>query len=98
MAGENRHGATPWTPRTRPSQGCRCGAHGRVEVFDSREKVLGPAPFAWITEAVTGSPRVLANGEVLEIDRDGIRVVDQVDAIPVPAGSDGLPLEAGEPG
>ena len=41
------------------------GAHGRVAVFDSREKVLGPAPFAWITEAVTGSPRVLANGEVL---------------------------------
>jgi hypothetical protein len=41
------------------------GAHGRVELFDSREKVLGPAPFAWITEAVTGSPRVLANGEVL---------------------------------
>lgn len=41
------------------------GAHGRVELFDSREKVLGPAPFAWITEAVTGSPRVLAGGEVL---------------------------------
>jgi len=41
------------------------GARGRVDVFDTREKVLGPAPLPWITEAVSGSPRVLGGGEVL---------------------------------
>lgn len=41
------------------------GARGRVDLFDTREKVLGPAPSPWITEAVTGSPRVLGGGEVL---------------------------------
>lgn len=41
------------------------GARGRVDVFDTREKVLGPAPTPWITEAVSGSPRVLGGGQVL---------------------------------
>lgn len=41
------------------------GARGRVAMFDSRGKVYGPAPEAWMREVVTGSPRVLANGEVL---------------------------------
>lgn len=40
------------------------GSRGRVEIFDSRAKVLGPAPWPWVTEAVTGSPRVLTGGEV----------------------------------
>ncbi|MEZ4391367.1 MAG: phosphodiester glycosidase family protein [Polyangiales bacterium] len=40
------------------------GPRGRVEIFDSRAKVLGPAPWPWVTEAVTGSPRVLTAGEV----------------------------------
>lgn len=42
------------------------GARGEVEVFDSRSKVLGPAPWPWVTEAVTGSPRVLTAGAVDE--------------------------------
>lgn len=42
------------------------GTRGRAEIFDSRGKTFGPAPEAWITEAVTGSPRILAGGEVLE--------------------------------
>lgn len=45
-----------------------------------------------------GNVHVGRNGDVLEIDASGVRVVDQVEAIAVPAGSDGLPLEAGEPG
>ncbi len=38
------------------------------------------------------------NGDVIEVSPTGLALVDQVDAIAVPAGSDGLPLEAGEPG
>ncbi len=38
------------------------------------------------------------NGDVLEVDASGIRLVDQVDSMAIPAGSDGLPLGAGEPG
>ena len=41
------------------------GPRGRVAMFDSRGKVYGPAPERWMREVVTGSPRVLANGEVL---------------------------------
>jgi hypothetical protein len=41
------------------------GARGGVALFDAREKVFGPAPFSWVTEAVTGSPRILGDGEVL---------------------------------
>jgi MYXO-CTERM domain-containing protein len=41
------------------------GARGRVALFDSRGKVYGPVPERWMREVVTGSPRVLANGEVL---------------------------------
>ena len=41
---------------------------------------------------------VASNGEVLEIDASGVRVVDQVDAMAIPAGSDGLPIEAGDAG
>lgn len=41
------------------------GRH-RAEVFDSHGKVFGPAPDAWMTEAVTGSPRVIAEGVVLK--------------------------------
>jgi ribonuclease J len=37
-------------------------------------------------------------GQVVEIDREGIRVVDEVPVAAIPAGSDGLPIEAGEPG
>ena len=39
-----------------------------------------------------------ANGDVIEVSADGVRLVDQVDSMAIPAGSDGLPLEAGEPG
>ncbi|MGI9117547.1 MAG: ribonuclease J [Gaiellales bacterium] len=38
------------------------------------------------------------NGDVIELDGVGARVVDQIDAMAIPAGSDGLPLGAGEPG
>lgn len=38
------------------------------------------------------------NGDVIEISATGLKLADQVEAIAVPAGSDGLPLEAGEPG
>ena len=41
---------------------------------------------------------VASNGEVLEVDASGVRVVDQVDAMAIPAGSDGLPIEAGDAG
>lgn len=41
------------------------GPRGRVAMFDSRGKVYGPAPERWMREVVTGSPRVLAHGEVL---------------------------------
>lgn len=43
------------------------GPRGRVAMFDSRGKVYGPAPEPWMREVVTGSPRVLANGEVLPL-------------------------------
>ena len=39
-----------------------------------------------------------ATGDVIEVDQNGLRLVDQINAIAIPAGSDGLPLEAGEPG
>lgn len=39
-----------------------------------------------------------SNGDVIEVDQNGLRLVDQINAIAIPAGSDGLPLEAGEPG
>ena len=39
-----------------------------------------------------------ANGDVIEISPTGLRLADQIEAIAVPAGSDGLPLGAGEPG
>ena len=32
------------------------------------------------------------------LDGTGVRLVDQIDSMAIPAGSDGLPLEAGEPG
>jgi ribonuclease J len=41
---------------------------------------------------------VAANGEVLAVDTTGVRVVDQVEAMAIPAGSDGLPIEAGDAG
>jgi MYXO-CTERM domain-containing protein len=41
------------------------GSHGRVALFDSHGKIFGPVPETWMTDVVTGSPRVLANGEVL---------------------------------
>jgi hypothetical protein len=41
------------------------GSRGRVAMFDSRDKVYGPVPEPWMREVVTGSPRVLAGGEVL---------------------------------
>ncbi|MEZ4408316.1 MAG: phosphodiester glycosidase family protein [Polyangiales bacterium] len=43
------------------------GSRGRGEIFDSRGKVFGPAPERWITEAVSGSPRVLDHGEVVRV-------------------------------
>jgi ribonuclease J len=66
--------------------------HGETPMLEAQAEIAiacGVAP-----ERV----HVGANGDVIEVDRDGLRLVDQVDAIPVPAGSDGLPLEAGEPG
>ena len=39
-----------------------------------------------------------ANGDVIEVSADGVRLADQIDSPAIPAGSDGLPLEAGEPG
>lgn len=41
------------------------GRGDRVSFFDSHGKVYGPAPERWMRTVVTGSPRVLANGEVL---------------------------------
>jgi hypothetical protein len=41
------------------------GSQGRVAFFDSHGKAFGPVPEAWMTEVVTGSPRVLARDEVL---------------------------------
>ena len=38
------------------------------------------------------------NGDVIEIDASGVRLVDQIESMAIPAGSDGLPLGAGEPG
>jgi ribonuclease J len=37
-------------------------------------------------------------GQVIEIEREGVRVVDEIPVAAIPAGSDGLPIEAGEPG
>lgn len=37
---------------------------GKVAFFDSRGRTFGPAPAPWISEVVTGSPRVLRDGEV----------------------------------
>lgn len=37
---------------------------GKVAFFDSRGRTFGPAPAPWISEVVTGSPRVLREGEV----------------------------------
>ncbi len=39
---------------------------GKVAFFDSRGRTFGPAPAPWISEVVTGSPRVLREGEVVE--------------------------------
>jgi hypothetical protein len=41
------------------------GSQGRVAFFDSHGKAFGPVPESWMTEVVTGSPRVLAHNEVL---------------------------------
>ena len=41
---------------------------------------------------------VASNGEVLEVDASGVRVVDQVEAMAIPAGSDGLPIAAEDAG
>jgi len=40
---------------------------GKVAFFDSRGRTFGPAPAPWISEVVTGSPRVLRDGEVVEV-------------------------------
>ena len=48
-----------------------------------------------------GADRVVvaSNGDVIEIAADGtVGTVDQIDAVAIPAGSDGLPIGAGEPG
>ncbi len=46
----------------------------------------------------TENVHVGTNGDVIELTATGLRLVDQVEAIAVPAGSDGLPLEFGELG
>ena len=50
-----------------------------------------------VSRAVAELQEVLL-GDVIEVDQNGLRLVDQINAISIPAGSDGLPLEAGEPG
>lgn len=43
------------------------GPMGRAEFFDSHGRTFGPAPFGWVREVVTGSPRVLRDGRVVEV-------------------------------
>ncbi len=41
------------------------GPRGRVAFFDSRDALFGPAPEAWVRDVLTGSPRLLRDGEVV---------------------------------
>lgn len=41
------------------------GAHGRVTFFDSSDRLFGPAPEEWMRDVLTGSPRLLRDGEVV---------------------------------
>lgn len=43
------------------------GRAGHGEIFDSRGKAFGPVPEGWMTEVVSGSPRVLDQGEVVRV-------------------------------
>lgn len=42
------------------------GPGGRAEVFDSRGALFGPVPAPWMSVVVTGSPRLLRDGQVVE--------------------------------
>jgi hypothetical protein len=41
------------------------GAHRRVTFFDSHDRLYGPAPEPWVRDVLTGSPRLLRDGEVV---------------------------------
>jgi len=45
------------------------GRGGRAEIFDSSDRLFGPVPFSWMTEVVTGSPRLLRDGKIVQYDR-----------------------------
>jgi hypothetical protein len=41
------------------------GTRGRVTFFDSRDHLFGPAPEPWVHDVLTGSPRLLVEGDVV---------------------------------
>ena len=69
-----------------------------IPVHGEPQMLAAHAELAIANGLLAKNIHVGANGDVIEIDQSGLRLVDQVEAIAVPAGSDGLPLEAGEPG
>lgn len=66
--------------------------HGEPQMLEAQAKIA-------IENGVTpANVHVGSNGDVIEIDASGLRLVDRIEAIAIPAGSDGLPLGAGERG
>lgn len=66
--------------------------HGEPQMLEAQ------AELAIQNGVAADNVHVGSNGDVIEVDQNGLRLVDQINAIAIPAGSDGLPLEAGEPG
>ncbi len=66
--------------------------HGEPQMLEAQ------AELAIQSGVAADNVHVGSNGDVIEVDQNGLRLVDQINSIAIPAGSDGLPLEAGEPG
>ena len=69
-----------------------------IPVHGEPQMLAAQAELAIQNGVAADNVHVGSNGDVIEVDQNGLRLVDQINAIAIPAGSDGLPLEAGEPG
>ncbi len=69
-----------------------------IPVHGEPQMLAAHADIAIDNGVAADNVHVGSNGDVIEITAHGLRLVDQIEAIAVPAGSDGLPLGAGEPG
>jgi len=69
-----------------------------IPIHGEPQMLAAQAELAIQNGVAADNVHVGSNGDVIEVDQNGLRLVDQINAIAIPAGSDGLPLEAGEPG